>query len=189
MANGKNISATYLLIIAAILTISGFTIFKLIQTNEELRQHIPYLLPGEAIKYFNILDKDGHELDLSALNSNRPALLFIFSRPCTKCNKNIIFWQKLAEIAMNKVDIYGIILDDLGKAFEFEEEAKLNFKIYVPDDIKKFEENLRIKLNFSQTIVYFNGLKYLKMGDMDSEETIKIIKLVKILLKENKEER
>jgi hypothetical protein len=188
METRSNANSTYLLIIVAILVVAGFTIFKLIQTNKDLHSHIPNLLQDETIKYFDLLDKDGRELDISALNTQNPVLLFVFSRPCTKCNKNIIFWQKLTEIAQNKVDVYGIVLDDLGKAFEFEEEAKLNFKIYVPENIKKFEKNLRIKLNFSQTIVYSNGVKYLKMGNLQGEETVKIIKLLRNLKKENERE-
>jgi peroxiredoxin len=174
----------------AVVVVSGFMIFRLLRLNDQLRAKIPYLLPDEKIKYFNLVDKDAREIDsavLSAPGTSKPSLIFIFSRPCSECNRNIYLWNKIAEIAKDKVNVYGIVLDSLGAAFEFEESANLNFKIFAPEDISKFQRSLRIILNFSMSILYHEGVKYMKLGDLQSDDAVEIIKLVKNLIKENKE--
>ena len=178
----KDKTFTYKLIIVSILIIAGFTIFRFIQTNKKTRNSLPYLTQGEKIKYFDLIGEEGEKTDSLFLQSNMPSLIFIYSRPCNPCNKNIIFWKKIVEILDGDVSVYGIILDDQNEAFSYSRNANLNFKIYVPEDLDRFIEELRIKLNFSQTIVYHKGLSFLKLGELESEEVVNIIKLTKSLI-------
>lgn len=176
---------TCLLVIISILIIAGFSIFKLVQTNNKLRKSIPYLQIGEKINNFDLLDKDARKINSSELHKdNQLSLIFIFSRPCTKCNKNVIYWQRLSRLVSGKANTYGIVMDNPGTAFAFEESANLDFKIYVPENIQGFQERMRIKLNFSQTILYKNGVRYMKLGDLDPDNAKQIIKIVRELIKQ-----
>jgi len=178
----KNKTFTATLLIVSIVVIAGFTAFKLAYTNKRIKNSLPYLTQGEKIKYFDLISVDDERIDSSIFESNRPQLIFIFSRPCSPCNKNIIYWKKMAEILKDKVYVYGIILDDVNEAFSFSKNARLNFNIYAPENLNEFIKKLRIKLNFSQTIVYYKNVKFVKLGDMESEEAVNIIKLAKGLV-------
>lgn len=169
------------LILIGIIIVAGFVIFRLYQINEKNKQELPYLLQGEGIEYFDLIDEDAHQINASVFDGGqRPALIFIFSRPCSPCDKNIAYWRKMKEILKDQVDFYGIVLDETNAAFNFSEEARLNFKVYVPVDLDGFNRKLRIKLNFSQTILYDQGeVKYLKLGKLEGDEATRIINMAK----------
>lgn len=176
----KNRTLVFTLILTGILVLSGYTIFRLYSVNERNKAALPYLMEGEGIKYFNILNHQASLLDQSVLKEEMPSLIFIFSRPCSPCNKNISYWKKMAKILDGKVNIYGIVLDEPGKAFDFAEQAKLNFKIYIPEDLRTFIQTMRLKMNLSQTIIYHNGaVRKLKIGDLDGKEASGFIKAIR----------
>jgi hypothetical protein len=53
----------------------------------------------------------------------------------------------------------------------------------VPEDLERFTEEMRVKLNFPQTIIYHNGkVVSLKLGTLESEDAGKIIKTAKALI-------
>ncbi len=109
-------------------------------------------------------------------------MIFIFSRPCSPCNKNIPYWEKISQLLNDQVSIYGIIPGDLTEAYNFADKAKLNFKIYVPEDIKKFAEHFRVKSNEARTILYDGKVRLIKLGDLDGEAAVSIIKLARSLI-------
>ncbi len=108
-------------------------------------------------------------------------MFFIFSRPCSPCNKNIVYWNKFAELLKEHVDCYGIVLNSLSEAYNFNEKRELKFKIYVPQNLDKFLKEMKLKLNFPQTILYTNRVEMLKMGDLKPEDAVKIINIAKRL--------
>jgi hypothetical protein len=176
----KNKTLIIVLTIGGILILAGFAVFKLYTLNQEAKANLPYLLIGEKIEYFDLLDENAGPINVSAFDGDRPALIFIFSRPCSPCNKNIVYWRKMVEILKDEVNFYGIILDNPTQAFNFSDEAQLNFKIYVPRDLDKFILKQRIKLNYSQTILYSgNKVRYLKLGPLEGDEAVNIINMTK----------
>ncbi|HLP48116.1 MAG TPA: hypothetical protein VK469_19390, partial [Candidatus Kapabacteria bacterium] len=165
------------LIIITISVISGFGFYKFYQVNKKLRAAIPYLFPGEKIEYFDILGQDAKIKNLSDLNSNRTSLIFIFSRPCSPCNKNIVYWKKIASILGDKVKAYGIVLGKINETFELTEKTTLDFDVYVPENLPKFIEMFRLKLNFPQTLIYQDHkVIYQKLGELEGEDAAVIIK-------------
>jgi hypothetical protein len=181
----KTLSVT--LVGLAIIILSGYTIFKLIRVNEQTRAKLPYLDIGEQIKYFDLIDEDSSRLDSTVINSGRPAMIFIFSRPCTPCQKNLGYWQKFKEILDGQMDFYGIALADASSTFNFAKQAKLNLKLYAPGDLNKFIQVFRIKLNLPQTIIYAQKeVKYLKLGDLEADEAVQIIAAAKRFIKTTK---
>jgi peroxiredoxin len=171
-----------MVISVSVVVVTGFMIFRLLQLNSQLREHIPYLLTDEKVEYFDLVDRTGGKINAAHLADSRPNLIIIFSQPCSGCDKNIPFWKKIADVAGEKIKIYGVVLDRFGAAFEFENKANLNFDIHAPEDIEKFKESLRIKFNYAQTLVYQDGVKMSHIGELDHRETIKIIKLLSKLM-------
>jgi peroxiredoxin len=139
-------------------------------------------LEGEKIKNVDIIDQDGQFIDPLRLQKGI-AIVFVFLRNCSPCDKNIIFWKKIAKIFDNKISVTGIVLNTPTEAFNFEDKAKLNFKIYVPDDLEKYTRDMRMLINQSQTIVLKDGrVKMVKLGDLNGESAVEIINLIKGLL-------
>ena len=150
----KNSKLVYSLVLVGTIILVGFAIFRLYRINEKNKQELPYLLQGEKIECFDLIDEDANQVDASVFSSGRPVLIFIFSRPCSPCDKNIVYWLKMQEILEDQVNFYGIIPGNATEAFNFSEKAKLNFKLYVPVNLNEFIQRMRLKLNFSQTILY-----------------------------------
>jgi hypothetical protein len=178
----KNKTLTFTLAVLAIVIFCGYTIFKLHWLNEQARANLPYLDIGEHIGYFDLIAEDSSRVNTSIVNSGRPAMIFIASRPCTPCQKNVHYWRKFKKILGDCIDYYGIIPTDATTAFNFSERAKLNFKIYVPADLKLFIQGMRLKTNNAQTIVYDqNEVKYIKLGNLERNDALHIINLAKEL--------
>lgn len=179
----KDRTFSLVLVIIGLTLISGFGFFKFYQVNQELRAAMPYLMPGQAIEYFDILGQDAQSRNVSILEGDKPALLFVFSRPCSPCNNNIIYWKKIAALLKNKVKVYGIVLGKIDETFELTEKAKPGFDVYVPEDLETFIKSMKLQLNFPQTIIYRNNrVVYQKMGDLTGPDAASIIKKAKSLI-------
>lgn len=171
---------TLIAVASTIIIILGIALFQSIRLNQKLRNALPYLTVGEAGQYFDLTDMEGNDIDLSTLEEDRLSLIFIFSRPCSPCNKNIVYWKKIAEVLEeDRVHAYGIVLGNLTEAYNFAQDAPLNFKIYVPRDLEKFMGSWRIRTNHPQTILYQNRVKWIQLGELGSEEAITAINLGK----------
>jgi peroxiredoxin len=180
MATSEKKFSMAITILSAIIVVLGFALYKTIQSNKRLTESLPYFIEGESIEYFDLLSMAGDRIDASALESDTPILIFIFSRPCSPCNKNIKFWKSMVGILKDKkIEIFGIVLDNLSATYNFMKEARLNFDIYVPDELEIFLKRMRIKLNFAQTILYHKGVKVQKLGPLEADEVTKIINYIK----------
>ena len=158
-------------------------IIKLIILNKDLVNSLPYFIKGEKIEYFDLINMNGKNVNDQLLLGDKPSLIFVFSRPCSPCNKNIIYWKNMAEIFKGKVNIYGVILNSATEAFNLKEKSKVDFHLFIPENINKFIKHFRIKLNLAETNIYKDGVKYTSIGDLSGEEAVKIINIVKGILK------
>lgn len=149
----------------------------LILVNTKLLDSIPFLRIGEKIHYFNLLDMSGKKVNSDALNEKGIKIVFIFARPCSICNRNIVFWNKISEIVGEKTVCYGIIIDSFAGAYNFYNDYKkqLKFDVYVPESIDTFVKKNRIMLNMPQTILLDTKILYSRIGDLDGNETTKLI--------------
>jgi peroxiredoxin len=160
---------------------SSFLILKLVRVNNRLQEFIPYLISGEKIKYFDLIGINNEKIALNHIKeSKKPILIFIFSRPCTPCNANIVYWKRMSEILKDKATVFGIVLDDFKNAHNFSLSANLNFEIYVPHQINRFIKSFRLEFNFSQTILCrSNEVRIVKFGDLNNDEALRFITSVK----------
>ena len=162
----------------AVIVLLSYTTVMALRQNNLLKNALPYVLQGEQINKLELIGTDSNLTEgKPELNSNFPLLLFIFSRPCSPCNENIIYWKKITEILEPLgITSYGILLTDLNSAVNFSTSAELNFKTFVPSDLHDFLKQFRLKLNSAQTIV-IQGKKveYLKIGKLTGDDTIEII--------------
>jgi peroxiredoxin len=170
----KNKSKTFsiCLFFLFIIVILGFTLFKCFKENQRIKQALPFLLPGEPIDYFKLASVDKADADLKTLPPDKTGLIFIFSRPCTLCNQNIDYWNKLTKILKkNGISFYGIIIDNYNEAFNFKEQKEIHFPLFVPYDPIEFTKRFRLKLKMSQTILFAeNTVKYVSIGELDGED-------------------
>jgi hypothetical protein len=172
------------LIFLTVIIFLAFSLIKCIKANNVLKNALPYLLVGEKIDYFDVISVDDQSTETGEtyLSDDKPSLILIFSRPCTPCDKNIIYWKKFSSILSDSVLIYGIILKDLSEAINFSKNARLNFPLYVPKELNKFIKKFRLKFKDSQTIVCVGKeIKYLKLGNISGEDAVKIIKFTRSL--------
>lgn len=121
-------------ILCIVVVSSAITILNLYRTNTQLKAAIPYLLPGEKPHYFHISDRKNEIF--TRLPQNRPVFIFIFSRPCSACEKNVYFWNKIIDLTTNKFMAMGIILDIRDFELIFEKSRTFKFRIYVPENIE-----------------------------------------------------
>jgi len=158
-------------------------IIKLIFLNRDLINSLPYFIKGEKIKYFDLVDMNGKEINAQLLKKDTPSIIFIFSRPCSPCNRNIIYWRRMSDILKGKVNIYGIVLDSISNAKIFASKSELNFPIFVPQDLSGFIKRFRIKLNLPETILYKEGVIRSILGEVDGRGVAEIIKSAKGVIK------
>jgi len=173
---------TIILVLGALLIITGYIAYMYSRENSSLRDSLPYLLKGEKIDYFSLVDMDAKEIDHKTLNRDRVSIIFIMSRPCSPCDKNVMFFKKIAQILKDRVDIYGIVLDTPTEALNFVEKAKPNYKVYAPTHLETFLDKMRIKLNLSQIIVYKNKVELLRLGELAGETVSQLIEFTKRMI-------
>jgi hypothetical protein len=174
----------FIIIILTIVIIFGFFAFKIYKNNLRIRESLPYVSVGEKIKKLEIVGINNKKFDESLLKkSKKPILILIFSRPCSPCDKNIIFWNKISDLLSDKVLAIGIIIGELTSALDLSEKVKLNFNLYVPKDIDDFVKSFRLKLFYSQTIVYLKTVKIVKIGELSNKDATELIIAIKELSK------
>jgi peroxiredoxin len=148
--------------------------------NRGLAEEIPYITTHQEVEYFELTGVDESRVTLDELKKRDRALAFVFSRPCSPCNKNLVFWNKMAQILGDQVKIYGIVLDDLTKAYNFSQKAKLSFDIYVPDEVEMFVKSWKIKSNQPLTILVRNGKPALVvLGLLEAKDSGEFIKRIR----------
>lgn len=175
--NKNNCNKVFLFIIFSILIISTTAIVKLLQVNEQLKNAVPYLLPNETIEGFNLLDSNGQNFNNGILDSEIPILIYITEGNCSRCDKNFIYIKKALSILKGKLNPLIVVLANPTEAISFAEKSKLE-AVYTPSDITEFKDKLRIKIKSPHTILYKNGVKYIKIGNLDSQDVLKIVKTV-----------
>lgn len=138
------------------------------------------LTEGEKISYLN-LEKVGESESktVSASDLKDYSIIFIFQRPCVPCNKNVHMWNRITSCFKEKANFYGVILDSMEKAYNYSQETKNKFGLYIPKDIEKAIQKLRIKINMPHTIVC-KGRKilYIRLGELSGQEYFDISKLL-----------
>ncbi len=156
-------------------------LFNLVLTNKKLKESFPYLTKGEKIEYFDLLDKNAKELGKEVLKKNYLNLIFIFKRPCSTCNGNVLYWNRIAKILKNKVKIYGIIPGTPSLMFDLSKKAETNFKIFVPENLKMFISENKIKTDKAYTILLKRNKIFLNIvGNLSGDDYLKIIRVANL---------
>lgn len=169
-----------LFIALALLIFSGFTNYKLFKLNRQYRNALPYFLVGETIDYLELQSTDENVPGLRELPDNKLSILYIFSQPCTPCDKNLIYLKKFARLLDKSITIRGIVVGNLSEGYEFTQKAKLDFNIFVPEDLNRFIEAFRLKLKQSHLLVCKGKeIRFVKMGELSSDEFTQILKMIR----------
>ncbi len=173
-------------VLLAVIIFLLYALFKCVNTNKALKEAIPYLMIGETLGSPGLLSANERYPDLKEFPTDKPSLFYIFPRVnCTPCDKSIIFLKKFSKILGDSVSVSGVVLGKMSEAYDLSQKAKLEFPVYVPEDIGQFIAKFRIKLNLSQTIIFSgNETRYIWLGDIKSGNFEEIIKLLRGLANE-----
>lgn len=179
----KNKTFGLVLIFLAIIILLSFSLFKCIKENSALKGALPYLVVGEKIGSIDLINVVEPAVTRKDLAASRFSLIFIIPRSsCIACDKNIVYWKKCAELFSDNISIYGIVLTNLTEAANSSQDAKVNFPLFVPENLAAFASKFRIKYNYAQTMIFKGtGLEYLQFGDLDGETAVKLLKVLKNL--------
>lgn len=179
----KNRTFSLILIFLAIIILLSFLLFKCIKENTALKGALPYVLTGEKINSIDLINVDEPAVTRKNLAASKFSLIFIIPRSsCITCDKNMVYWKKCAELFSDNISIYGIVLTNLTEAANSSQDAKLNFPLFVPENLAAFSSKFRIKYNYAQTIICKGTkIEYLQFGDLNGETAVNLIKLLKNL--------
>lgn len=143
----KKLKNGVLFIALVLLIFSGFTNYKLFKLLRHYRNALPYLLADETIDYLDLESTDENIPALKELPDNVLSILYIFSQPCTACDKNLIYLKKFPRLLDKSVTVRGVVIGSLSDAYEFVQNAEPGFDIYVPKDLNRFGAEFRLKFN------------------------------------------
>lgn len=100
------VKAIFLVVLLALLTIETYVIIRQAKTIESIKKKMPLLIIGEKIDYFDLIGAEGNAIDNNFLKKSPYSLVFIFERPCSKCNKNIAYWKKVKSLIKDRIPVY-----------------------------------------------------------------------------------
>jgi peroxiredoxin len=170
--------------LVAVIAAGGLVIIDQHSQIQSLKRSMVSLAVGEQIDYFDLIAADQLRIDASALNSGKVSLIFVFKHPCVPCNHNLTLWRRMDKILNGKVEIYGIWLGNPTEMFNFQEKTRLGFNLYAPVDTEKFKKELRLNLNYAQTILYYdNRVAVVKIQDLAGDDYTAILRKIKKCLK------
>ena len=182
----KRLHANYLLTILFILIVFGFVLFKSTQSNQRLKNALPFLTVGEKVPDLKLIDITTENAEEISPDTSGTSIFIIFPRPCTICAKNIDFWNKMSSFFKNKIRFYAIVPGSMNDAFNFWKsggEKSLKFPVYVPNDLESFLKEFRLRLKLSQTILIAGGeIKRILMGQLDGDSAKTFIRHTKELI-------
>jgi len=175
-----NIKFLVVPIIFLLLSNVGLLILYLSEKNKPIKTelYIPSLSEGDELYQFDLTDlKDGKLIKpLDGNNSSRMRLFCIFQEPCSPCNTNIRVWNVMAKVLKDKVNAYGIILNDLIGAKKILETYNIGFQLCTPEDTDIFKKSLNLKYNIPITILYDDRIRFLKYGEVTNRDFEEILK-------------
>lgn len=181
----KKTNVILICLLTLVVLSTSFIIARQYQRIVNLENSLPFLPYGERIKYFDLLDKEDKRIDKTFIEGNKISLIYVFERPCSPCNKNIMFWNKIASKFKDQVKVCGVIPEDFQDFFNQVERLRVNFRLFYPENLSKFLNELRIRTNTAQTILYSKGVRHLIPGDLESEDIFLLMEKIKEEIKKN----
>jgi hypothetical protein len=125
---------------------------------------------------------DGKQIDRNSLNGiSKLNVIYVFSQPCTPCNKNIIIWKRISSVMKDKINTFGIIPKELSdEIITFSNNLQLPFRLYCPMNVSQFKEEFRIRSDeLAQTIITDGtNVIYSFLGTLDTNEYFRIFKII-----------
>lgn len=133
-----------------------------------------FLAVGDELKQLDLTDISNNQMT-HRLN-NGVSILFVFEKPCSPCNKNINYWNKIAILLRKSAQSYGIIEDDFENAKELKMHNRVIFPLYTPVNAEEFRRILPTSINLPQTVVVRDGkISNLYVGQLDADLVKEIV--------------
>jgi len=172
----------YLITIICLIFLTTIETYILINKSikiKKIESMIPVHYSGNKIDYFDVRDSQKNTISIEEIKKNELSLVFVFSEPCSPCNKNLLYWKKISAIFSLKIPIYGVTLKIYKKNDRIKKAIKANFNIYVPLNLNKFKKTMKLNSNLAQTIILKKNLiYYIKLGDLDPNDYFEIVRKI-----------
>jgi len=153
-----------------------FMMFNQKKQIDRLKAGNVFLSVGDDLKQLELVDIANNQ-KTHKLNDG-VSILFVFEKPCSPCNKNINFWNKIAILLREKVQTYGIIEEDFSNARETKLQNRVVFPLYAPVDVDEFRKVIPTSINLPQTVVVMNGkVSNLYVGQLSPESVKDIMQI------------
>jgi len=179
MMQNKKFCSIIIVFLFLIIVVTLFVVNHQFNQIERLKQGQICLIEGDKIDYFDLIGTDNQRIDSSALKEGHH-LIFVMEQPCIPCNHNLTLWRRMAKIAQDEANIYGIWLGDPTEMFNFQDEGDLGFILYAPVDVEKVKEKLKLNLNYAQTILYSgNEVVFIRLGKLEGQNYTDILRYIK----------
>jgi len=171
----------FFVLLSMVIIILSIILYSTIKSRKELINELPSLRIGDTVDKVKLISEEVTSIKEFKLSTLGMAAIFIFSKPCTPCNKNIPFWRRIS--ALKRAEVFGIIPDKVTGMVNLSGTLQVNFRLYCPENIERFEKKFRVKLDLAQTLLLERGkVIYIKLGQLTTQDYFEIAK------KLNKEE-
>lgn len=162
-----------------LISIGIFAFRKQAGKYERILERTPYLLAGEKILCFDLIDQNGNTSSIKSIENSKVSLIFIFEEPCSPCNKNLVFWKRISAFYSAHVTIYGIVLKEYKNLKDTQNSIMPNFKLFAPVDMKSFRKKMKAESKLAQTIlINGNTIHYIKVDNLESIDYFEIVKII-----------
>lgn len=136
---------------------------------------------GKTVEYFDMVDLDGNDYNLSSLTSKRYALIIIFPVPCAICSQNMQLWRRVLKSACHDIQKFGVVIDDPLQALNLADK-KLDLQVVLPHDAGKFRQRFILAGNEARTILLKNSeIIFLHTGELTPAIFTKLMRTIKKL--------
>lgn len=170
----KKLVNAALIVSIALFVVSVFVFYYL--ENRQLKESLNSVYKGEKIERLELSDMNGQRIGFADASRAKRSLIFIFERPCSPCNKNLGYWNRLSSLGGKDAKTFGVIVDTQETMVNFAMNRKVNFAVGAPVDKNEFVKTFRLHYNFSETILMEgNRVKLVHIGDFDTDSFARFV--------------
>jgi len=159
------------------LTIQNKKLKSTIQTY--IGNSVNPLKSGDQVKPLKVISMNGDTINFTYTETDKKYILFVLSTTCPHCEKNLIYWQNIIDsIDNNKLNIFGISLNNYDETLHYIMEKKLGFYTFTIADTNFIKE---YKIAGVPETILLNGkgvVENVWIGELNNEKTMEIRKSI-----------
>ena len=163
-------------------------IVLLIYQNYELKWQIKnifddsdqFLKNGDTVQDFNVYTLDGQSTEITYRERLKKIILFIFSTACPHCERNLPYWNLIAQNNNPTYDIMGIsVQSSIENTKKYIMDRDVKFHVVVADT--SFTKKYKVRgVPLTVIVTHSGAVDDIWAGELDSVKMIKLGKYLKV---------